>query len=290
MSQIEPITRTTTIPLVTDFHLPIYDTTPRSKVIDFESSRPLLDPPGTKGAPFFISLSSFVETLSSIESLYLDVVEVRMKDSGAKYVENYQKNLSQSRELEEQEKGRTWWTFLQKIAHCLLAATALMSGGILFSTAATCWELAAGGAMVVSGVTTVLGVALNEIHAHPEVAAILQAVGAAMGLMGGAATALFANATSGEMAGKIVVAAIGIVSASADLAKESYAIKIAELKSANAMIHQVFEKEQAQMKTLTDDANFFTQRITDNIELCANIQKKYEQSIRKILLTQEYAG
>lgn len=290
ISRIEPITFRD-LPPLSGGPLPIYDFTPRDLRLGDEPSRPSLDIPGTAPRPFFTSLSVFLETLSSIESLYLDAVEGRIHAAQKTYIVNFEKRLGQNRALDEQVKSRDWWDFLHKIAACLLAATSMMIGATLLTTSSSPWEFAAGGAMIVSGVSTIAGMTLDQLQTHPELAAILTTTGAAIGLLGGAAVALYSTHTAQEMAGKVVVAAIGIVAHLSEVVKETNFRKIAEIKSANALISCVFEKQQDILTMAVNDAEFFSTRMADNVQLCANIQRKQEQAIRKIISAQqEIAG
>lgn len=251
----------------------------------FDSSRPVLTPPGSyePNSSLASFLSNFVEILSSIESTYLDSIDLRLKSVMESYHQNLQKKLQDEREIRKRIESDNWWNFVQRVALCLLGASSLISSYSLIAGASSPWELAAGFALFSSSAASIIGSTL--LNSNSEMASLLTVAGGSLSLLGGMGHAFFSNDSAGEMVVKIVISSLSIFGNLAELTKETLAIEVAELKASNSLLNSAFEKQGLQIDSLNMDLSSFHEITSNTLENCSKIQHRYEQITNKIIST-----
>lgn len=262
---------------------PVYDLPFIDTALDQEIQRPELEPPSSyQLSPFQDLIVKFVESLTSIESNYLDTIDIRLKDTCQAYNRDQKQMLEEERNIEKKLEAETWYTFVQRVALCLLGAVSLIASTSLLGAATTAWEVGAAIALMTSSASSIVGATL--LDTHPQATTVLTAASAAMSLIGGMHLALFSTQTVMELTGKIVMSTLGVMGNFAGLSREALSSEIEQLKASHALVNGSFENYGIQMQNLEKDLGFFSERISDNVKTCAMIQYKKEQSLRKILV------
>jgi len=268
--------------------LPITHPFPTLEPLKLSSNRPTLELPETvanidRKKSFHQSLAIFIETLSSIESTYLDTIDRRLSTVLESYRANFNKNLEAEREIKKQINTSDWHSYIQKIAACLCGAISLILGGSVLTSAATIWETLAGTAIIASGASSILGTTLSESHLHPQLAGLLTVSAGAMSLIGSTHLALHSTQLAEQLVPKIAVASMGILGNISGITKEFLDMKIRKLQASNTLVNKAFETQGECMKNMEKDLGLFSEGISDNITTCANIQRKQEQVVKKIM-------
>src|SRR3990167_6542006 len=149
--------------------------------------------------------------------------------------------VSQS-EREYVEKGG-WADYLKKIAVCLLSAFAIVVGGkMIFDNPGSAEYLIGGGAMIVSALTSLIGNTMINSNDSPQAAAFLTLVSLGFGLIGGTAYLNLSSNSLADIATRLGMASLAIVSSTAELGKQYSHFQIEELKSARTLIEELLNR------------------------------------------------
>ncbi len=262
---------------------------PLPPIAPVNKSRPLLDPPNKeelneeKARSFVSNVISYMKILEEIQSIYLERLDTEFTSAREYMGLRFQNHLKEQRKIEEATLGETWWDYSRKITTLLLAGTALIMGGVVFTAAATSFEAAIGVGMMTSGGLAVSAESLYQSGTHKEVANAMVITGSVIGLLSGTA-GLFQQYTNlSSLAAKLFVASTSLANNVATLNKESWAEIGEKFKSKNTLSEKELEKLQNLIELLSSDAEGFTSTLEKNIADVSKLSNRYQEINNKIV-------
>lgn len=250
-------------------------------------TRPVLDPPDQKSEiklqSFAESIVAFMNLLTDIEHLYVNQIEVDMKERQGTMVKRLSKHHEEQREIGNSIESASWWDSIRLFSLVALGAVSMVVGGAVISAAATTFELITGSGLLLSGGMTVASNALLQSNSHPDLANALAISGATIGLIAGTAHMLTATQTFGTFAYNLAIAALGVSSNLATMGREEW-LRVAEnLRAKNALTQKELEMLQFLMDVMSKDAPHFIEFLAQNEEEVSKIQARHEQNMRRII-------
>ena len=225
---------------------------------------------------FAENLFNIINTLSLIQSTFLNMSDDLIQSVRNDYKNDMQKKIDQNRDLVNLNKWCDFFDVLKKITTCVLSVVSIAVGGAFIAGAVSVYAAIGGGALVLSGSASILGIMLSSMKSDTRVVSILNIISMVAGIIG------FASFSIRELTGKILITAITIVNNLSEVAKHSYMIEISNLKSSNDLTNSSFEQKKINIQTLVKSVDFLNEEISNHITTCAEILIKREGEITRI--------
>ena len=178
----------------------------------------------------------------------------------------YQKFLAKIREIAAEEKSAESWSYLSRMASCLLSAGAMIAGGLMISSGA----VLPGALMVTSGITGLAGLGLSHLGVDKRLTGAISLASAGISLLGGGlGYHLIAN-QSAKLILTIANAAFGVASGIT-----TYEAGMADANKAFMQQQKIIHEQEIEIYKLShletsDDAK---RTSTPLIELTSSVRK-----------------
>ncbi len=253
-------TNPVSIPLVLPSVPPILDSSSKSSTASkkFLGERPELEPPSSFPPPP-ASIVSFMETVESIREDCLRVVEASTKNLRATYTEIYQAERAHLAEYRKEEASRDWWDFLKKIAVCVLGTFSVVAGGVAIAAATNVVGVVVGGAMIFSGIASLVGNILKELNVQPELGNALMIIGSVVALIGGGLNIFFGTLTLENTILNMVAAFLSFSEQTTEVIRTTKDMELSSLKGSLALLENQQSATKYRIKELTENCHQFQQ-------------------------------
>jgi len=232
--------------------------------------------------PIVCSLATFLERLSSIEGIYLEMLEREMDQAHETISSQMQEHLKHQKEIEKSAEANDYWDTLRKVAVCFFGAASIVVGITLLGPEATALSALAGASMIISGGATLLGNTLFEMRENPKAGTALMIVGGAFGVMGSISSAIMGIGPLTEILGRVVVASLSVAANSAEAMKASYKWKLADMKASYTTVQKASEVSRERYRTMQKDLENFGENLSRSTDICISAQNHYLAAIKKI--------
>ncbi len=205
-----------------------------------EEPPPLVSPSDYKAAPLSGKLVQMLDTITRVAAIQKGCADDVVSSLEHTIVTQQQEALRTSQSEREYTEQSDWADFFKQIAVCVLSAFALVIGGeMIFDNPDSVEHLVGGGAMIVSALASLIGNTMVNSNDSPQTAAILTLISMGFGLIGGTAYLNLSGNTLTDIASRLGMASLAIVSSVAELGKQYSHFQIEELKAAQALIEEL---------------------------------------------------
>ncbi len=208
------------------------------------SEAPQLVPPSEYNpTPLSKNLIRMLDTITQVALTQKGCANDVVDSLEGTIVTQQQEALKTSQSEREYVDDTGWADFFKKIAVCSLSAFSIVLGGkMIFDNPGSVEHLIGGGAMIVSAISSLIGSIMIDSNDSPQAATFLTLVSMGFGLIGGTAYLNLSGNSLADIATRLGMASLAIVSSTAELGKQYSHFQIEELKGAQALIQELLAR------------------------------------------------
>lgn len=242
-----------------------------------KAERPELDPPAKVLASPSASIAAFMETVSRIGRHFFEIVQAATTSLQGTFNADYQEHAEALAKSEEEKEGRDFWDFLRKIAICLFGAASIIIGGIALATATAIAPALLAGAMIFSGIASLVGNSLHAAGIKPTLATVLTLVGSATAVIGGVVGAHLGILSLQGILSRMV---LGFLNFSINATKMAGTIKEIKITSLEGRLAQLRSRMTLSEETMQQISSDFTHSFDTSAGIAESCIRAHQKEIR----------
>jgi hypothetical protein len=195
---------------------------------------------------------------------------------------NLEKHITAQKELSEISETNQTCDFIKKTGAMLLGVASIFLGATLLVPGAATLSLVAGGSMIISGTTSILGSFLSETKTHPGLGNALMLTGSVFAILSGLSGAfLTTNLLNGTL-GRIVSAFLAFSTGGASAVQNWMKWDLSDIKAFDALLKTFDDLYHARLSGTEQSSRDFERTSGTGLRDIIIAQKGYQASCNKI--------